>query len=908
MRIDRPRGCTMPGGKFGGWLAWVGLLGVLHAGGCAGGLGAGTDRVTMTIGPTVWGYVYDDDGNPVAGVRITLEESGPIAITDSSGGFGLTVPPGCNGVLRADLDGYEFAPQAWSITQVNSDLHGMDFRATATDVIVSGCVQTPSGGLSGVTIMTSDGAAATTDAQGAYTITLPARWSGTLTPQHEDYDFDPPVRALASVQHSALNQDFLAQLSALSGPETSASEPKDDAHRFIAATGHSFGQEQDVHALPDIEVTPGPTISGAVQRVAAVGANPPVGRIELMLHGTNGWSGIGMPACTAPDGTFSIAVPPGWTGVLMAADPRRCHLEPEQIAFAAPVTSSQTGFSLTVWSPPLGIPAPPFGIHETHLMYADATYDFGSGPEPYRDAGHGPYTHYVDNMHADATDNDNPYGTAVQPRKTIPHPLAPGSVVEVHGGPYSYHIHTDNFKFGGDRLPFVGAGTAAQPIFVRGVSADERPVFAGSTKPVRPEGTYLILENLDLQRWVDIRPKTDMAAALHHIVLRHCEIHEIPHTAVHVGWPHGQESHAEWRDPTCVTDVVIYDTRIHTLGNWEQTGASEDYAGVFPHINAQRLWVLDCAIYHVDGDAIQANTWGMYDDPAVHVPPQWVYIGRNSIYECQENDLDFKVCEDVIVSQNALYGIHDHTTTSDGTAIVVHDDGGTETFPYPQRLWYLYNDVYDADVGFRIQRSDDVYIVGNLIHGICSTYPLLDSGYSSGAAIQCWDNNNIHVFNNVIQGCDYGILSANPNGALHIVNNVIANLTDCCQTQLGKAPAHIFINNASVAAVSTLRHCLLHQQGGSIRIHWNGEFTSLGMFQSATGEGAGCLDADPQFLHAAGGDFHVPAGSPVVGAGVVPELYAMYADLYGENLARDYEGTPRPCGPTDSHDIGPYER
>jgi hypothetical protein len=91
--------------------------------------------------------------------------------------------------------------------------------------------------------------------------------------------------------------------------------------------------------------------------------------------------------------------------------------------------------NFSIWKPPIGIPQPEFGIYEKHTMYSDKTFDFGSGPQPYKDAGNGPYTHYVDSTHANATDTANPFGTAGKPRKSFPSTITAGSVVEVHGRP-----------------------------------------------------------------------------------------------------------------------------------------------------------------------------------------------------------------------------------------------------------------------------------------------------------------------------------------------------------------------------------------------------------------------------------------------------------------------------------------
>src|SRR5687768_4557562 len=104
------------------------------------------------------------------------------------------------------------------------------------------------------------------------------------------------------------------------------------------------------------------------------------------------------------------------------------------------------GTSAFAWTPPIGIPAPTFGIDET---VDDATY-----------------THWVDNSRP-CTDSGN--GTPAAPRCTIPNTLAAGSVVQVRGGPYSVGHETWTFN-----------GTAAQPAYVRGPSTGPRPYLGNN--------------------------------------------------------------------------------------------------------------------------------------------------------------------------------------------------------------------------------------------------------------------------------------------------------------------------------------------------------------------------------------------------------------------------------------------
>ena len=115
--------------------------------------------------------------------------------------------------------------------------------------------------------------------------------------------------------------------------------------------------------------------------------------------------------------------------------------------------------SFDTWQPPIGIPAPEFGISETYRMYddpakrnPDLTYT--------QNAEGGYYTHYVDNTDPNATDSGNPYGTAGCPRNTIPRALPAGSVVEVHNG-----ANANGFG----KALIDGVGTAERPIFVIGV-------------------------------------------------------------------------------------------------------------------------------------------------------------------------------------------------------------------------------------------------------------------------------------------------------------------------------------------------------------------------------------------------------------------------------------------------------
>jgi hypothetical protein len=105
------------------------------------------------------------------------------------------------------------------------------------------------------------------------------------------------------------------------------------------------------------------------------------------------------------------------------------------IALVAPVGA---------FDPPVGIPAPSFGIDDTHAVYVGQLYAAGGFVN--RDSGSGPYTHYVDNSTPDCTDSGSEDGTEVIPRcSPPPADLPAGTVVELPGGPY---LVRDGFEGG----------------------------------------------------------------------------------------------------------------------------------------------------------------------------------------------------------------------------------------------------------------------------------------------------------------------------------------------------------------------------------------------------------------------------------------------------------------------------
>jgi hypothetical protein len=179
------------------------------------------------------------------------------------------------------------------------------------------------------------------------------------------------------------------------------------------------------------------------------------------------------------------------------------------------------------WTPPMGIPEPPFGIKENvHSLYgadSGATYDYeddgATGPVPYRLTAKGdPYTYYIDPSHPSSTDVDNIHGTTTTPRKTLPTAsfgpvvlqsgieiagvrLKPGSVVHI-ANTQAGVSWTFGFTGGWNNTlkatvaGSIGIGTAEKPIFIRGADPENYARVLLNTGQEMPNTEYVVFENL----------------------------------------------------------------------------------------------------------------------------------------------------------------------------------------------------------------------------------------------------------------------------------------------------------------------------------------------------------------------------------------------------------------------------
>jgi hypothetical protein len=175
-------------------------------------------------GEIISGRVTDTGGTPITSVSIQADAGGQTysAQTDSRGIFALPkLPSGTTFTVTATKAGYQFAP--WVVATGYSDDYGSSGNRWAVNFvgtqnsgvrIICGSVTNYAGiGVSGVTISFSNGGGnVNTDASGRFFNTVPAGWSGTVTPTKTQYAFIPASRSYANVTTNLGNQDFLGTM------------------------------------------------------------------------------------------------------------------------------------------------------------------------------------------------------------------------------------------------------------------------------------------------------------------------------------------------------------------------------------------------------------------------------------------------------------------------------------------------------------------------------------------------------------------------------------------------------------------------------------------------------------------------------------------------------------------------
>jgi hypothetical protein len=520
------------------------------------------------------------------------------------------------------------------------------------------------------------------------------------------------------------------------------------------------------------------------------------------------------------------------------------------------------------WPP--AVAWPEFGVTNTRHMYHGRTYTWNTnGVYPTNE--HGPYTHYINPQHPQATDTANPYGSPSRPRVEWPATVPAGSCVQIHG------TNSTQNSGPGDKLTFDSPGTMSLPTFFYGTGAGASATNSWvDRREAIVSGTNVIVEGLNFKNaQVECRPSLK-GAPVKYPVIRHSYFVGTGQTSdqnVATGFTGDNETTA-W-----VYGALLYSNTIHAYGDW-QGGTENDRSGNVTGNFATNTFLIGNHVYNMGGDGCRI---GADQGTTKHNDTYWV--AWNYFHHNRENAIDIKQCNRGVVANNFF---HDFlpSSSSGGTAIAVHYD--------PNNCWIINNVVSNctqqmASTGVLDGDEYAFGIVGNLLIGNGTSD---ERGFYLNSA-----GGTFYVANNTVAGVTNAYLNSGTVDGWHAKNNIAMNV-------LGSG--RHFSLSTDTANGSTATNFIFWQEGGSVSIGWKGStYSSVGTWISSESAGHGSVFTNP----AVSGTYRLEAGSPAINAGVtlagLQQRFTNDMRNTEVSLLYDMDGTLR--GGDGVVDIGAFE-
>jgi hypothetical protein len=497
------------------------------------------------------------------------------------------------------------------------------------------------------------------------------------------------------------------------------------------------------------------------------------------------------------------------------------------------------------WQPPIGIPAPTFGITQT------------APPLPNPWTANVPGFYYVQQGGGNSGN-----GFPASPRGSIPSSLPAGAVVIVSG---TYGVNHSG-------SPLTLNGTATAPVFIRGVSDSQRATI---TQKWEVSGSYYVLEYLNAT-WANSSSNGKLNFSGHHGVVRHSNFRGDTNTGVGGVNPSGNNH-------------VIWNNVIHDMGD-VNADFDQDNHCIKIGFGTNTIWIVDNEIARCSGDGIQLGDGGSASQMATL---HHIYVGRNNLHSNKQSGVWSKTAQDVIVSQN---DIHDHVPSGSSSGQCTGGQYG------PTFVWFLFNRMHNCLSGIRFEgdsgfgaAAPERFVIGNVIHAIDGNDD--PENPHAAAAITIRGGSRTSIVNNTLWDYQAGIKSPS-SGPLFIENNVLG----------GRNAANnydVFVEASEQATASTFRNNIVDPDGFRARWASGATAASLAAFQSASGKGQASRQVAPGFVDPAGANFDLLGSSPAIDGGIVNAAYATFQGRYGIDIARDAAGRPRPQ--SIAYDVGAFE-
>ncbi len=501
------------------------------------------------------------------------------------------------------------------------------------------------------------------------------------------------------------------------------------------------------------------------------------------------------------------------------------------------------GSVFAAYDPPIGIPAPPFGVDEV----APAL------PSPWDGEVAGFY--YIK-----AGGTNTGYGSPADPRGRIPTPVDPGSVIVIEG---EYNRRHDSFTL---------VGTQEQPIWIvssplQQAILKQKISFNGSSYVIM-DGVNAVWENSSYNGKLAFRNSD-------HIVVRNGDFRGDTNKGV------------GGMGVTNSSYIVFYRNYFHHFG---QVDAVEDQDNHGNAIGAgtQYFWALENEYYANSGDGIQVN--GKAGDT------HHIYIGRNNFHGNGQTGFWAKESSDVIVSENLS---HAHRANPNNSSSM--GDGMGIQYA-PDYVWFLFNKIYDNESGIRFGSNSggpgtEHFIIGNLIYDIDDRQGFDPTNSWGMAAISLWGGRNTYILNNTIWNAHAGLYTPRASGMIDFSNNIVGPVTKGYQA---------YYYDARILENSGSGNNIYVGEGQFRRGAREYTFEGFRTYYQTESNSASVTDPATLFVDVSANDFRILPGSAAENKGSEDRAYDIFFERYGIDIRRDIEGKSRVNEGTQ-WDIGAYE-
>jgi len=220
----------------------------------------------------------------------------------------------------------------------------------------------------------------------------------------------------------------------------------------------------------------------------------------------------------------------------------------------------------------------------------------------------------------------------------------------------------------------------------------------------------------------------------------------------------------------------------------------------------------------------------------------------------------------------------------------------------------------DGATGIYLSESSNNVLRGNRLH----------DNQDSGMEIQTNSNDNLVVQNVSWSNGDHGFAHLYARNTLLLNNVAWGNHTEGFSVEGGATGTRIYNSISVNRALSPQSYCMFVDSASTagfdadFNIYWNVAdqppvrfggtvYPNVQSFQLGTGIGPNSFGADPRFMNAFGGDFHLRSDSPAIDAATSAVSGWQEADADGRMRTDDPTVPNTGTGPTGFSDRGAYE-